>query len=82
MQQLSMDRTVRVFEFRWEDIFTSPLTTRPALESTQPSLQWVPGLLPRGKETGVEHPTRSSAEAKNKSSYTFTSSRCILLHVR
>jgi len=81
-QQLSMDRTVRGFEFRWEEIFTSPFTPRPVLEPKQSPLQWVPGLFPRSKATGVEHPTRSCVEVKNKSSYTSTSSRCLLLHVR
>jgi hypothetical protein len=32
--------------------------SRPALESTQPPIQWVPGLFPRVKwpERGVDHP--------------------------
>jgi len=46
--------------------FLAPVT--PALEPTQPPVQWVPGLLPRvkGPERGVDHPPPSSAEAKER----------------
>jgi len=66
MQQLSMEGTVRVFEFRWEEIFTSPFTIRLALESTQPPLQWVLGLLPAVTypERDVNVPPPSSAQVK------------------
>jgi hypothetical protein len=50
-------------------------TSRPALESTQPPIQWVlvtlsPGIKQPGHET--DHPPSSAAKVKNACSYTFT----------
>jgi hypothetical protein len=38
-------------ETQWGQDFPHP--TRPALESTQLSIKWVPGLCPEGKAAGV-----------------------------
>jgi hypothetical protein len=38
-------------EFRWGRDFLQP--SRPVLGPTQPPIQWVPGLFPRGKATGA-----------------------------
>jgi hypothetical protein len=47
----------------WGQEFPHP--SWPALEPTQPPLQWVPGLLPRVKRLG-RHPPPSSAEVKER----------------
>jgi hypothetical protein len=55
-------------------IFSSPLS-RPAKGSTQPPIQWVPGLFPRGiKQLGREadHSPPTSAEVKKTWVYTST----------
>jgi hypothetical protein len=54
-------------------IFSSP--DRPALMSTQPPIQWVPGIYPRevkrpGRE--VDHSPSTSAEVKKMWIYTST----------
>jgi hypothetical protein len=56
-------------------IFLFTTASRPALETTQPPIQWVPGAL----SLGVEQPEReadqsspSSSEVKNAWSYTST----------
>jgi hypothetical protein len=56
-------------------IFLFTTASRPALEPTQPPIQWVPGALSveakrPGREADYSHP--SSTEAKNVSSYTST----------
>jgi hypothetical protein len=56
-------------------IFLFSSASRPALESTQPPIQWVPGALsPRVKRAGREsdHSPPSIAEVKNAWSYTST----------
>ena len=49
-----------------------PYPFRPAVGTTQPPLQRVPGLFPGGKaaERGADHPPTSSAEVRKKYSYT------------
>jgi hypothetical protein len=51
-------------ESRWGLKFPHP--SRPALEPTQPPVQWIPGLFPTVKrpERGVGHPPLSKAEVK------------------
>jgi hypothetical protein len=53
-------------ESRWGRDF--PHLSRPALGPTQPPIQRVPSLFPRGKAAGVWHwpPTPSSAEVKDR----------------
>jgi len=53
-------------ESRWG--WNSPHLSRPALGPTQPPIQWVPGLFPRGTVTRVWHslPIPSSAKVKTK----------------
>jgi hypothetical protein len=82
VKQISTDRTVLVLEFRWEEFFASSFPPRSALDPTQPSLQWIPGLFPKVKATGVDRQTRSSAEVKNKWRFTFNPSLCLLSHIR
>jgi hypothetical protein len=43
-------------------------TSRPALGSIQPPVQWLPGSFPGIKrpERGVDHPPPSSAEVRNE----------------
>jgi hypothetical protein len=45
-----------------------PHTFTPAMGSTQPRIQWVPGLFPGVKRPGrgVNHPPPSSAEVKER----------------
>jgi hypothetical protein len=56
------------------DFFTFATTPRPALASTQPSIQWVPGALPSGakRQEREAHHSPSIAEVKNAWSYTST----------
>ena len=54
-------------EFRWGRDF--PHMSRPALRSTQPPVQWVPGLSPGGKvrpRRDADPSPPSSAEVKNR----------------
>jgi hypothetical protein len=56
-------------------IFLFTTASRPALEPTQPPIQWVPGALSlEVKRPGLEadHSPPSSVEVKNASSYTST----------
>jgi hypothetical protein len=45
-----------------------PCPSWPALDFTQPFVQWTPSLFPRGKALGrgAGHPPRSSAEVENE----------------
>jgi hypothetical protein len=61
-------------------IFLFTTMSRPALESTQPPLQWVPGALSlEVKQPGHEadHSALSSAKAKNARNYTSTPPLCL-----
>ena len=53
-------------ESQWERDF--PHHSRPTLGPTQPPIKWVPGLLPKVKRPGrgVNHPSLSSAEVKER----------------
>jgi hypothetical protein len=54
-------------ESRWGRDYSQP--SRPALGSTQPPIQWVPGLFPGGKAAGgrgVDYPPPSIAEVKER----------------
>ena len=53
-------------EFRWGRDF--PHLSRPALEPTQPHVQWVPGILPGIKwpGRGVSHSLPSSSVVKER----------------
>jgi hypothetical protein len=53
-------------EFRWGCNFPHP--SSPALGSTQPPTQWVPGLSRKVKRpgSGVDHPPPSSVEVKGR----------------
>jgi len=61
-------------ESRWERDFTHP--SRPALGPTQPPVGLVPSLSSGVKqpERGVDHPTQSSAEVKERVQLYFHSS--------
>ena len=54
----------RVIESSWEAKFYAP--SRPFVGSTQPPIQWVPGVFPGVKRPGrgVDHPPPSRAEVK------------------
>jgi hypothetical protein len=68
------NRGVGVLELVGSKIFST--SSRPALGSTQPPIQWVPGpLSPRVKQPGREadHSPPTSAEVKKMWIYTFTS---------
>jgi hypothetical protein len=61
-------------------IFLFNTVSRPALGPTQPTIQWVPGILSLGvKRPGREadHSPPSSAEIKNEWSYTSTPPTCL-----
>lgn len=64
------------FDAWWEEyIFSFLHMSRPALESSQPTIKPVPWLLFFGCKTaglGVDHRHRSSTELMNEWSYTFT----------
>jgi hypothetical protein len=49
-------------ESRWGRDFSH--TSRPALEPTQPPVQWVPGVKRPGR--GADHPPPPSAEVENE----------------
>jgi len=53
-------------ECRWGQDFPHP--SRLALGPTQPPIEWVPVLFPRGKQLGcgIDHPPLSSAEVKER----------------
>ena len=53
-------------ESQWGRDFTHP--SSPALGLTQPAIQWVPGPSPEVKRAmrGVDHPSPSSAEVKER----------------
>jgi hypothetical protein len=56
------------FDSRHGKISLFSIASRPALESTQPPIQWVPGAIPTElKRLGLEadHSPPSSAEVKN-----------------
>jgi hypothetical protein len=62
-------------DLKWLGIFLFTTASRPALVSSQPPIQWVPGALSlRVKRQGREadHSPASRAEAKNAWSYTCT----------
>jgi hypothetical protein len=66
----------RVFEFRQElGIFIFATSSRPALESPQPSIEWITGTLSLGIKRPVSeahHSPPASAEVKNAGSYNST----------
>jgi hypothetical protein len=57
---------------QWKRIFPLTFVFRPALGSTQPPVQWVPGSFPGGKartRSDADHSPPSSAEVVNEYSY-------------
>jgi hypothetical protein len=66
----------RVYESRQRvGIFLFTTVSRPALEPTQPPIQWVSGVLYLGAkrpQREADHSTLSSAQVKNARSYTST----------
>jgi hypothetical protein len=67
-QSLIHDRGVGVRVPVGSRIFTT--SSRLVLGSTQPPIQWVPGVERPGRE--AEHPSPTSAEVKKTWVYTFT----------
>jgi hypothetical protein len=62
---------IRGFDSRWElGIFFFSSASRPALEPSQPPIQWVPGVN-RPRREG-DHSPASTAEVKNAWRYTST----------
>jgi hypothetical protein len=67
------DRCYKVLFLAGAGIFLFTTVSRTALGSTQPSIQWVPGVLSLGlklPEREADHSPPSSVEVKNAWSYT------------
>jgi hypothetical protein len=63
------DRAIKVRYRQRQRNFPLTSVSRPALGPTQPPVQWVPGVLSRGKARpgrDADHSPPSSAEVKNE----------------
>jgi hypothetical protein len=64
------DRAIGVRSLAGQKIFPLTSVSRPALGSTQPPVQWVPGVLPPGVKARPGHDSNhsppSSAEIENE----------------
>jgi len=62
-------------------IFVFDIMSRPALEPTQPPIQWVPGALSLGiKRQDVKLTTQLHSVPRSKNAYSYTHTSLIRLH--